>query len=122
MTLSVTEANKKLEAKEKRDAKAKQAMKSMEGALVRKAVVVLAAGGYGAMKKYGVTNNIKGFPVKLAAFVVTTAAQAMTKGALQQAAAAVSDTSLAVYVENAVATGSLIAGDGDAADGGGGEI
>jgi hypothetical protein len=94
-----------------RDARHRAHKAAMELGLVRKASVSLAAGAMGALKKHGTPNDIKGFPWKLALWTVSTGFELMGKGMLQAVAAGVSDSSMAIYVHDAVASGSLVAGD-----------
>jgi hypothetical protein len=84
---------------------------AMELGLVRKASVSLAAGAMGALKKHGTPNDIKGFPWKLLVWGAATGLEMMGRGMLQAAAAGVSDATMAIYVHDGVATGSLVAGD-----------
>lgn len=101
-----------LARKEASAARLNQKMKVIEGALVRKAAVVTSAGMYGAMDQFGVPKAIKGFPWKLGVWALMTGVEAMTKGAVQQFAGGVGDTTLGLYVHGAVAGKTLIAGDG----------
>lgn len=87
-------------------------MKAIEGALLRKALITLTAGVYGAMTRYQISPTIKGFPWKLGVWVLGTIAEASTKGMTQHAAGALADTTLAIYTHDAIATNSLIAGAG----------
>lgn len=86
--------------------------RAIEAGLIRKATISLSAAGLGALKKHGVSNDIKGFPWKLALFTAATAGEALTDGMLQSVLGAVGDATMAVYVHDAVASGSLVAGDG----------
>jgi hypothetical protein len=96
-----------------RDTRYRHEKHMIESGLVRKATVSLAAGAMGAMKKHGMANDIKGFPWKLAVWTVATAAEALSKGMVQSIAAGISDSTMAVYVHDAVATCSLVAGGGE---------
>jgi hypothetical protein len=112
MTLSRSEALSIASRAHARDARHRLHKKAMELGLVRKATVSLAAGAMGAMKKHGVANDIKGFPWKLGLWTLATGFELMGTGMLQAAAAGVSDSAMAIYVHDAVASGSLVAGDG----------
>jgi hypothetical protein len=95
-----------------KDLKHKHEMKALEGALLRKALVTLSAGVYGAMTRYGISPSMKGFPWKLGVWVISTVAEASTRGMLQQVAGGLADTTLAIYTHDAIAKNSLVAGDG----------
>lgn len=107
----ITDTKSKLEAAQARAARANLTTKALEATLVRKASGVSAAAGYGAMKLMHVPIDIKGFPWKLGVWLGVTVVEALTKGAVQAAAAGLSDTTMAVYVYDAVAKKSVIAGD-----------
>lgn len=92
-------------------ARHRSAMQRVEAAVVRKSTIVLASAGFGAMTRYKTPVAIKGFPWKLGAWALLTVAEAMTKGMTQQVAGALGDATLANYTHDAVAAGSLIAGD-----------
>jgi hypothetical protein len=93
----------------------RQHKRMIESTLIRKATVTIAAATMGAMKKAGWTDEIPGikFPWKLLGWTIATTAEVLAKpGPLQAVAAGASDSFMAVYVHDAVATGSLIAGNG----------
>jgi hypothetical protein len=95
-----------------RDLKLRHHKRAIEMGLVRKACLSLGAAGLGALKKHGAPNDIKGFPWKLGLFTIASAGEVMTEGMLQTALGAIADTTLVVYTHDAVATGSLVAGEG----------
>ncbi len=109
---SLTEANQKLEAAEARNQRAKLGTKTLEGVLVRKSMVVLTSTSFGAMRKFKVPTTIKGFPWKLGVWTLVTGVEALSKGMVQQAAGGISDTTMGIYLYDATATGSVIAGEG----------
>jgi hypothetical protein len=111
-SLSLAEARSRLEAALNRDKRAKVTMHRLESALVRKATITLTAAGFGAMTRHKVPNAVKGFPWKLGVWAGATLVEALTDGFVQQMAGAVGDTTLGVYTHDAVAQGTLIAGDG----------
>jgi hypothetical protein len=98
-----------------RDAKMRETMHKLKANVLRKALVTTGAAGYGALKRHKVPNDVKGFPWKLGLWTVFTTAEVFAKGYLQTAAGALGDTTLAVYTHDAVAEGTLIAGNGDSA-------
>ena len=102
-----------LEAAHRRDAKHRDIMKRLQHSLIRKAGITLTAATYGAMRRHSVPLAIKSFPWKVGVWFGSTLVEAMTKGGVQAVAGAISDTTMASYTENAIATGSLIAGDGN---------
>jgi hypothetical protein len=87
-------------------------MQVLEGALLRKAAVTLTAGVLGATTKYKLSPSVKGFPWKLGVWVIFTMAEAATGGMVQQAAGGAADATLAIYTNDAIASGNLVAGDG----------
>jgi len=88
-------------------------MRSFEHAIVRKGVVTLAAGGYGAMHRLGVKDDVKGFPWKMGVWLGATLVEALASNPIvQNVAAGVSDATMAVYTERSIATKSLVAGAG----------
>jgi hypothetical protein len=96
-----------------RDTRLRQHQSAIEAGLVRKATVSLAAAATGALKKHGVPNDIKGFPWKTGLVVGATLAEALSKSRMWQSIfGGIADSNLAIYVHDAVATGSLVAGDG----------
>jgi hypothetical protein len=114
---SLKQANETLERLRNRDSRAKLGMQRLEHALVRKAAVATSAGVMGAMRRHGVPNEIKGFPWKMGIWTVATIFEALGKGLVQSVAGGIGDSTLAIYTHNGVATGSLIAGEGN-----GGEV
>lgn len=92
-----------------------QSMQKIETALLRKAVVTASAAGYGMLRRHKVPLSVKGFPWKLGVVLVANITEAFTKGGVQTAAGALGDYTLGSYTENATASGTLIAGEGDAA-------
>lgn len=106
------EAQEALARAHARDVKQRERERTMEGAFVRKGTVALAAGVYGAMDLYEVPKTVKGFPWKIAVWFVTTLTEAMTRGAVQQTAGGLSDSTLALYLHDAVANKTIIAGHG----------
>lgn len=80
---------------------------------VRKSALAGSAIGLGTLRKHGVTPGIKGFPWKPAAWLGLTLVEAFAKNSIvQNIAAGASDATMAVYLENATASGTLVAGDG----------
>lgn len=114
---NLVKANKTIESQDRRLAKDKQSAKTLEGAFVRKSVSGLTAGAYGTMKRMGVSNTVKGFPWKLGVFSFATLVEAMSKGMVQSAAAGVADMTFGIYLHDAIASGSLIAGEDEDASG-----
>lgn len=96
-------------------ATARVRVRSLEQSITRKASGVTAASVLGVMKRQGVRDDLGGFPWKVGAAALAQIGEAMTKGNTQAALAGIADAITAVYVENAIATGSIIAG-GDVDD------
>lgn len=93
-------------------ARHRQHIKTFERGLIRKASVSLAAGSLGTIKRMGVKDDLHGFPWKLGLWLGATVGEALSRGALMQAfCAGVSDATMAIYIENAIVTKSLVAGD-----------
>jgi hypothetical protein len=88
-------------------------MRAFENALIRKAAVSVASGAFGVMQRNGVKNDVQGFPWKLGLWVTSTLVEALASSqTVTNFAAGVSDATLAVYLERAIATKTLVAGDG----------
>lgn len=113
------QAEEALDRAHSRDLRHKQQMHNLASALTRKGVVALSSGVYGAMDLYGVSKTIKGFPWKIGVWFAATLTEAMTGGMVQQSAGGVSDSTLALYLHDAIANKTVIAGD---REGGGGEV
>jgi hypothetical protein len=88
-------------------------VRAFEGTLIRKSAVALSAAGFGAMKRNGVADDLHGFPWKLGLWLGATLLEGLShSNVLSNFAAGVSDAAMAVYTANAIATKSLIAGEG----------
>lgn len=110
---SLTEANHKLELASDRDKRHRQVMKNLAGNLVHKGVGLATAGTFGLLRKKGVSMGVKGFPIKLGIWTIATITEVLTDGLLQQAAGGLGNQSINSYLENAIATGTMIAGEGE---------
>ncbi len=96
-----------------RDARHRMKMRRIEGAIVRKSVVTLSAAGYGALHRFGIKDDVKGFPWKMGVWIGATLVEALVSSPLvQNIAAGVSDSTMAVYTERSIATKSFVAGAG----------
>jgi hypothetical protein len=105
------QAEEALASAHRRDMKHKQEKHMLAAALTRKGVVALTAGTYGAMDLYGVSKTIKGFPWKIAVWFGATLTEALASGLVQQSAGGVSDVTLGLYLHDAIANKTIIAGD-----------
>jgi len=105
------QAEEALAAAHRRDMKHKAANHQLAAAAVRKGVIALTAGGYGAMDLYGVSKTVKGFPWKIAVWFGATLTEALASGMVQQTAGGVGDTTFALYLHDAIANKTVIAGD-----------
>lgn len=96
-----------------RDLRRKHRIRSFECALVRKATVSISAAGLGALKRHGVTDEVAGVPWKLPLWLLATLGEALSGSAtLTSFFAGVSDTTMAVYMANAIGNKTFVAGDG----------
>jgi hypothetical protein len=87
-------------------------IRNFEHALVRKSGVGLSAIALGVMARKGVGNDIGGFPWKPLVWAAATLTEAFSGSAvLSQIAGGVADTTMAVYVKDAVQSGDFVAGD-----------
>lgn len=90
----------------------RQHVKQFERALIRKASVSLAAGTYGAMSRFGIKNDLHGFPWKMGVWLGATVVEALARNPVVQSfAAGVSDATMAIYIDQSIATKSLVAGE-----------
>jgi hypothetical protein len=112
--LTKEEAVAQLQRASNKEERHKHERTMLEAGLARKAVVSMSAAGMGALQRHGTPNDIKGFPWKLGLWTVATVVEVIAKpgGYLQAVAAGVSDSTMAVYVHDAVAKGTLVAGNG----------
>lgn len=91
-------------------------VRGFENALIRKAAVSLTAGAYGMMRKHGVSDAVGGVPWKLPVWVGATLIEALTGSAtLGNFAAGVSDSTMAIYVKDAIEKGTFVAGENELA-------
>lgn len=87
-------------------------VKSFERALIRKASVSIAAGTYGTMKRLGVKDDLHGFPWKAGVWLGATVIEALSRNSMVQSfAAGFSDATMAIYLEQAIANKTLVAGE-----------
>lgn len=93
-------------------ARHRQHVKTFERSLIRKASVSIAAGTFGTMKRFGIKDDLHGFPWKLGVWLGATVIEALARGPLVQSfAAGVSDATMAIYIDQSIANKTLIAGD-----------
>ena len=105
--LAKTQATQKVAA-----AKQLAVKKGWESLLWRKAAVLTTATTLGVMTRKQIPVTVAGFPWKV---VVATAAQVVegiAKGPVQAVAGGMADAVTAIYTHDAIAGGTLIAGDG----------
>ena len=112
MALSHSEANALVSRLRSQVANKRAKESRMEHVLVRKSGVALTSVGLGALRKHGVSPGVKGLPWKPLAWLGLTMVEAFGKGVVQSFAAGASDATMAVYLENAIASGSMVAGEG----------
>ena len=92
-------------------ARQREKTKRLEHTLVRKATVLTVAATLGTMNRFGVRKAWGPVPWKPLLALAATVTEAMTKGNLQAAAGGVADTTMAIYVNDAITTNTYIAGD-----------
>lgn len=100
-----------LERSHSRDLRHKAEKHMLTAALVRKGVVAVSSSLYGALDLYEVPKTIKGFPWKIGVWFAATLTEALSGGLVQQTGGGVSDTTLALYLHDAIAKKTVIAGD-----------
>lgn len=87
-------------------------VKSFERSLIRKASVSIAAGTYGTMKRFGIKDDLHGFPWKMGVWLGATVVEALSRNQMVQSfAAGVSDATMAIYIDQAIVNKTLVAGD-----------
>ncbi len=84
-----------------------------EQMLVRKGSLLGTSALYGTLNRLAVPIDIGGFPWKLGVGAVALLAEGMSKGTAQSIFGGVADSTLAIYVERSISTGTVIAGDDD---------
>lgn len=108
---NLTKAEQSAASEARSSLRRKLAGDALVNGAVRKGMVALTSGVYGALHRYGVRDDIAGFPWRLGVWTLATITEALSRGAVQSTAAGISDASMAVYLERAIATDSLVAGD-----------
>ncbi len=84
---------------------------NMTAMFIRKGSLVSMSALYGTLNRFGVPVTLGGFPVKIGIATVSLLVEGLSKGALQSIAAGVNDSTTAIYIERAISTGSVIAGE-----------
>lgn len=82
----------------------------MKKMVLRKASVLGTAATFGAMNRMGVPHELAGFPWKLGVATIANVGEALTGGKTQAVLAGIGDSTMAIYVERSITTGSVIAG------------
>lgn len=93
------------------NAKRRAEKRSMTDALVRKGAILSTAGVIGAMNRFDVPVEIGGFPWKVGVAGLAWIGEALTGGVAQSVFGGIGDGTLAIYVERAISTKTLIAGE-----------
>jgi hypothetical protein len=86
---------------------------NMTAMFIRKGSLVSTSALYGTLNRFGVPITLGGFPWKIGIATISLLVEGLTKGAVQSIAAGVNDSTTAIYIERAISTGSVIAGDDD---------
>lgn len=112
MAMSQTTAMQLIQRARNLQSRHKASVKTFETTILRKAGVSMTAAAYGAMNRYAVPNNISGFPWKLGVWLGATLVEALADSRVLTAfSAGVSDATMAVYMERAISTKTLVAGE-----------
>jgi len=86
---------------------------TLEHTIVRKGTGVTTAAIYGSMNRMGVPVEIAGFPWKVAVATLAQLGEGLSSGYTQAVFAGVADSTTAIYIERALSTDTLIAGEDD---------
>jgi hypothetical protein len=89
---------------------ARKRVAEVEQDFIRKTIIALTGGGYGLARRKGLRKEVMGVPIKLAVATLATAGQVMSRGSSRRAFGAIADASIACFSENAMASGSFVAG------------